>query len=92
LSILVVIGTYARDHFDSDYDQGGNGYAYHWIPKNEIWIASEVPVLELPFVAFHECTEVEHMKSGMSYNRAHVLAKRAEDKWRKLYFKEARLP
>jgi hypothetical protein len=85
LSIIVVNGTYVRNHFDSDFDQGGNGYAYTWIPKSQIWIADECPDVEWPFVAFHECTEVEHMKAGMSYNKAHAIAKRMEDLWRRLY-------
>jgi len=84
LSILLVDGTHVRNHFDSDFDQGGNGYAYKWIPKSQIWIAEETPTVEWPFVAFHECTEVEYMKKGMSYNRAHSIAKRMEDRRRRL--------
>lgn len=85
LSILLVNGTFVRNHFDSDFDQGGNGYAYKWVPKSQIWIADETPMVEWPFVAFHECTEIEHMKRGLGYNRAHALAKRSEDRWRRLY-------
>jgi hypothetical protein len=86
-SILIVDGTYVRNHYDSDFVQGGNGYAYDWMPKNQLWVAHETPEVEIPFVAFHECIEAEYMKGGMSYNRAHDLAKAAEDRWRKLYFK-----
>lgn len=90
LSILIVDGTHVRNTFDSDFDQGGNGYAYTWIPSSQIWIASEVPKVERPFVAFHECLEAEHMKKGLSYDKAHAMAKRAEDEWRLLYFQGRR--
>lgn len=92
LSIFLVDGTFVRNTFDSDFDQGGNGYAYSWIPKSQIWIARETPGIELPFVVFHECLEVEHMKKGLSYDKAHVLAKRSEDRWRNLYFCKRHLP
>ena len=83
LDIFLVNGTHVRNAFDSDFDQGGNGYAYAWIPKSEIWIAEEVPKVELPYVAFHECTEVELMRHGLDYDHAHDIAKMEEDRLRR---------
>jgi hypothetical protein len=84
LAIYLVCGSRVRNLRDSDFDQGGNGYAYNFIPKDEIWIDDHVPEEERPFVAFHECHEAEDMRRGMSYDEAHVRAKRLEDKLRRV--------
>lgn len=83
LKIFIINGSHVRNSYDSDFDQGGNGWAYTFVPKNEIWIDSHVPVEERPYVAFHECHEAEDMKNGKSYDNAHIAAKRIEDKMRK---------
>lgn len=80
--IFMVNGTHVRNHYDSDFVQGGNGYAYTFIPKGELWIADETPTIEIPFVTFHECIEAELMKGGMDYDHAHVKAKKQEDAFR----------
>jgi len=71
LSVYVVDGFHVRDKFDSDFSQGGNGYRYSWIPKNEIWIDGHLSEGEWPIIEYHECREVEFMKAGMSYDSAH---------------------
>ncbi len=81
--IVLVDGTYVRNHFDSDFSQGGNGYRYRFIPRGEIWIDRQISDVEWALIAFHECTEAELMKRGWSYSRAHNAAKRAEDKLRR---------
>jgi hypothetical protein len=81
--IFLVSGTHVRNAFDSDFDQGGNGFAYGFIPKDEIWIDDHVPEIEWPFVAFHECHEIEDMRRGMPYAKAHERAKRLEDRERR---------
>lgn len=83
LHIFIVDGSRIRNLHDSDFDQGGNGYAYTFVPKKEIWIDSHVPSSERPYVAFHECHEADDMKHGKSYDNAHVAAKKLEDKMRK---------
>jgi hypothetical protein len=83
LTVYLVNGTYIRNHFDSDFSQGGNGFRYRWIPRREIWIDDQINPEDHPFIIFHECEEVELMRSGMSYDRAHNIAKRREDKLRR---------
>lgn len=83
LSIFIVNGTYVRNHFDSDFNQGGNGYRYRFVPKKELWIADETPESELALVAFHECHETELMKNGSSYENAHTASKRLENQARR---------
>lgn len=82
LEIVLVDGTYVRDHYDSDFSQGGNGYRYEWIPRNEIWIDCQISEVERPFIAYHECHEAYLMRRGWSYSRAHDEAKRREDRLR----------
>jgi hypothetical protein len=82
LSLVLVDGTYIRDHYDSDFSQGGNGYRYRFVPKGEIWIDCQIDPGEWPLIAFHECVEVEHMKGGWDYDRAHDAAKKLEGHFR----------
>ena len=82
LEIILVDGMYVRNHYDSDFSQGGNGYRYSWIPKDQIWIDWQISEDERLFVAFHECHEAILMKKGSSYGKAHDEAKRLEDKHR----------
>jgi hypothetical protein len=82
LEIIFVDGTYVRNHYDSDFSQGGNGYRYDFIPKSEIWIDWQISEDERLFIAFHECHESMLMKRGWSYSRAHDKAKQLEDQHR----------
>lgn len=82
LNITLVDGTHVRNTYDSDFSQGGNGYAYDFVPRDEIWIDAQIDRIEWPFIAFHECQEVELIKKGMSYSKAHNHAKHMEDHFR----------
>ena len=83
--IVLVDGFHVRNMFDSDFCQGGNGYAYpDFVPKNEIWIDHCIPEEEWPLIAFHECKEAEYMKGGMSYDKAHNKVKAEEDSFRRM--------
>jgi hypothetical protein len=82
LKIALVDGTHIRNTYDSDFSQGGNGHAYDFVPRDEIWIDEEIDRSEWPFIAFHECQEVEFMKRGLSYDEAHDRAKHIEDLFR----------
>lgn len=80
--IVLVDGTWVRNHLDSDFSQGGNGYRYKFVPRGEIWIDAEIDPVEWPFIELHECEEAELMKRGHSYSRAHDRAKKIEDRAR----------
>lgn len=83
LDIFLVDGSHVRNVYDSDFDQGGNSFAYSFVPEGQIWIDDHVPVAERPYVVFHECHEAEDMRKGKSYDTAHVAAKKIEDRMRK---------
>ena len=80
---MLVDGTHVRNVYDSDFSQGGNGFRYRFISRNEIWIDAEIDEVEWPYIVLHECYEAEKMKAGMSYDKAHMLAKREENRARR---------
>ena len=82
LRIVLVDGAHVRNTWESDFSQGGNGYAFGFIPRSEIWIDWNIAKEEWPFIAYHECIEVEAMKKGFTYNQAHIFAKGREDRYR----------
>lgn len=82
LLIALVDGTHVRNHYDSDFSQGGNGFRYDFVPRDEIWIDQQISEVEWPLIAFHECRESELMRHGWSYDRAHDRAKYLEDQIR----------
>ena len=82
LRIVLVDGAHVRNTWESDFSQGGNGYAFGFIPRTEIWIDRNIGEEEWPFIAYHECVEVEAMKKGLTYNQAHMFAKGREDRYR----------
>lgn len=83
LDIIVVDGTFVRNHIDSDFVAGGTHGRWKFIPKKEIWIDDVFPESEWAYNAFHECFEGQLMMGeGMEYEKAHDLAKTQEDLWR----------
>lgn len=86
LHIVLVDGTHVRNKYDSDFSQGGNGFAYDFVPEDEIWIDAAIPEVEWPLIGFHECRESELMRRGLSYSMAHDQAKLREDKIRRSLF------
>jgi hypothetical protein len=82
--VYLVDGKEIRDNFKTDFTQGGNGYAYRWVPKNEIWIEDGLDESEIPFIILHELTEAKLMENkNLSYDEAHILASKEEFKKRK---------
>jgi hypothetical protein len=82
LKVFLVDGKHVRDTYDSDFCQGGNGFAYTFVPKDEIWIDGAIGENEWHLIEFHECGEVELMRKGMSYDQAHDEIKAQEDRIR----------
>ena len=91
--IALVDGMHVRNACDSDFCQGGNGYAYpDFVPKDEIWIDKCIPEEEWALIVYHECKEAEYMKGGMSYDKAHEKVKAEEDEFRRLLVTRKKVP
>jgi hypothetical protein len=84
--VALVDGMHIRNTCDSDFCQGGNGFAYpDFVPEDEIWIDQCIPEEEWALIVFHECMEAEYMeRDGMSYDKAHEKVKAEEDAFRRL--------
>lgn len=70
----LVDGEMVRDFYYEDFTEGGHGYVYNWIPKDEVWIDDDVSEEERPDVILHEVYEREKMINGESYEEAHKAA------------------
>jgi hypothetical protein len=83
LTVWIVDGNLVRDLFDTQFVEGGNGYALPWVPKDEIWIDNELKEEEIPYIIKHEYVELKLMKDdGMPYEEAHHEAALAEYRMR----------
>jgi hypothetical protein len=70
LKIWQVKGHLVRSLFDLDFNQGGHGLVYPFVPKNEIWIDDDVYKKEIPYVLIHELHERHLMALGWKYDTA----------------------
>jgi len=79
LDVRLVDGEKVRDHYKTDFVEGGHGYVYPFIPNTEIWLESGMHPEEYPVILLHEAAELKAMRDhGMTYHEAHDLASRAE--------------
>jgi hypothetical protein len=68
-----------RNMYKSDFAEGGHGYAYEMIPKDEIWIDNLMKPKEIPIIILHEYTERSIMKyKNVPYVKAHYASSKVE--------------
>ena len=86
INVFFVSGFAVRSNHKTDFSQGGHGYVYKWIPKDEIWIEDEEREEVAPILA-HEYVEMAMMRDlGMSYEDAHAIASKVEKHFRERGF------
>lgn len=79
-----VDGNLLRCYYKTDYTEGGHGYVYPWVPKQQIWLESGLDEWELPFIVSHEYLELRLMRDrGLEYDKAHEICSRVEFDLRK---------
>lgn len=79
VTVCLIDGNLARSYYKTDYTQGGHGYVYPWVPRNQIWIENGVDHREIPFVVCHQYLERRLMRDGgLKYARAHEIASALE--------------
>jgi len=84
IHVWVVDGNLVRSYYKTDYAEGGHGYVYRWVPKNEIWIDDNVHQREIPFILAHEYIEHRLMRDEkIDYDTAHDICSRVEFQLRK---------
>jgi len=80
----LVDGKIVRSLYKTDYTEGGHGYVYPWVPKDQIWIEKDLEHWEMPFILSHEYLELRLMRDvGMEYDPAHELCSKVEFDLRK---------
>lgn len=84
ITVWRVDGCVVRCFYKTDYVEGGHGYVYRWVPKDEIWVETALDPAEVPFIVTHEYTELRLMRDeGLDYARAHEISSRVEFDLRK---------
>jgi hypothetical protein len=89
IDVYFVNGEYVRDFYMTEYVEGGHGYVYDWVPKNEIWIEDSLDEAEIPAILLHEFLERTLMKyRKFPYVKAHVIASKVEFEHRGIFTKK----
>ena len=84
IEVWVVDGSMVRSLYKTDYTEGGHGYVYRWVPRQEIWIEKDLDRWELPFIVSHEYLELRLMRDeGIDYDTAHEICSKIEFNLRK---------
>ena len=87
-----LVDTTAAKRIYADWTEGGHDRVYDFVPRNEVWLANNLPPLELRLTMLHELRERrrmgELMRGGMSrsdaYDKAHDESLVVEDHYRKV--------
>ena len=79
IKILIVNGDKIKKEKNMDFVEGGNGQAWDFIPKNEIWIDACINYKDFPHIIYHEYLEQYLMKKyNLTYDDAHEIANKYE--------------
>ena len=85
VKVYIVKGDFVRSNISADFTEGGHGYVYDYIPKDEIWVDIMKDKKDQYFNFQHEVYERSLMKADpkLSYNDAHDKALEREIKMRR---------
>jgi len=78
VKVWIVSGEIVRDLFFIDFTEGGHGYVYDFVPKDEVWIDDDIDLDEIKFILLHELHERALMSKGMKYDQAHKSSSKIE--------------
>jgi D-alanine-D-alanine ligase len=77
--ILMIDGDFVRSHFSTDFTEGGHGFVYDYVPKDEIWVEAMINKEDQEDNFVHECVEYIFMKYlDKEYETAHDMALKVE--------------
>lgn len=84
IDVWLVDGKVVRSLYKTDYTEGGHGYVYRWVPKQQIWLEKDLDRWELPYIVSHEYLELRLMRDeGLDYDGAHNICSKMEFDLRK---------
>jgi hypothetical protein len=79
IAVWFVQGNLVRSLYRTEYTEGGHGYVYRWVPKDQIWVEHDLDLPEIPFLVAHEYVELRLMRDhGLEYDPAHTIAAEVE--------------
>lgn len=77
--IIEVDGSYIRHNIDVEFMQGGHGYVYKYIPKDQIWVEKMLSSDDQEHNLKHEVREYMLMRyDRFKYARAHKMVLKIE--------------
>lgn len=77
--IYQIDGDFVRNHVDINFIGGGNGYAYDYCPKDELWYENMPNQDDCRYILLHEIVEYIFMRyKDLSYHPAHDMANSVE--------------
>src|SRR5205085_1112349 len=82
INIWIVDGYAVRRDVYPDFGFSGNGYAYHFIPQDEIWIDGSVTCEETEYSISLEQKERELLMKNISYDSSYTEAVKVSDSMR----------
>ncbi len=82
MNVWIVDGFNLRMNIFPDFGFSGNGFAYLFIPDNEIWIDGDVSCEETVYSVMLELKEAELMRKGIYYDDAYEEALKVIDSMR----------
>jgi len=84
IEVWLVDGNIVRSLYKTDYTEGGHGYVYRWVPKDQVWVEKDLDRWELPFIVSHEYLELRLMRDQkIDYDKAHEICSKVEFNLRK---------
>jgi len=84
IKIWIVDGFNVRRDIYPDFGFSGNGFAYKFIPENEIWIDGDISCEETEYSVMLEMKERDFMEQGIYYDDAYIKALYITDSLKKL--------
>jgi hypothetical protein len=78
VEVWIVNGELVRFFFFIDFTEGGHGFVYPFVPKNEVWLDDDLNPRERKFVLLHELHERNLMSKWMNGKKS---------AWKRLFVK-----
>lgn len=89
VDVWIVDGSVVRRDVYPDFGLSGNDYAYHFIPRGELWLDNQVSCEEMEFSIRLELHERRVMSRGEAYDNAYESALRSVAEVRKSFSRKA---
>lgn len=81
--VISVNGDYIKLNMNINFVEGGNGFVYDYIPKNELWVDNDIESKDYAPILLHELYEAILIRDyNLEYEKAHKMANELEKQFR----------